>query len=87
MSRIGAQYPASWADGDEALVFSMHDLGQQAARIMSEIEKTRKPALITRDGRFVATITPLAPGELESQVFSEIARQIAKRGQAIPLPR
>jgi hypothetical protein len=87
MSGIRAQYPASWADGDEALVFSIGELDQQTARIMSQIEKSRKPAIITRDGRFVATITPLAPGQAESVALSEITRQIAKLGRAIAPPR
>jgi antitoxin (DNA-binding transcriptional repressor) of toxin-antitoxin stability system len=80
MSQMGAQYPASWADGDEPLVFSLRELDQQTVHIISEIEKGRKPAIITRDGRFVATITPLEPGQVESRVLSVIARQIAKRG-------
>jgi antitoxin (DNA-binding transcriptional repressor) of toxin-antitoxin stability system len=84
MSRTGMQYPASWAPGNEALVFSMRELDQQTVHIMSEIEKARKPAIITRDGRFVATITPLAPGLVESRVLSVIARQIAKRGWGHP---
>ena len=84
MSRMGAQYPASLGDGDEALVFSMRELDQQTARIMSEIEKAGKPAIITRDGRFIATITPLVPGQVESRVLSEIAGQIAKRGWGHP---
>ena len=64
---------------DDALVFTMRDLNQQTARIMAEIEKTGKPAFITRHGRFVAFITPLAAGQIESRVLSEMAREIAKR--------
>lgn len=64
---------------DDALVFTMRDLNQQTARIMAEIEKTGKPAFITRHGRFVAFITPLAAGRVESRVLSEMAREIAKR--------
>ena len=56
---------------DDALVFTMRDLNQQTARIMAEIEKSGKPAFITRHGRFVAVVTPLAPGQVESQVLAE----------------
>ena len=84
MSRMGAQYPASWADGDEALVFSVRELDQQTVRIMTEIEKARKPAIITRDGRFVAIIKPLVPGQVESRILSLIAGRIAKRGWGHP---
>ncbi len=62
--------------GDQALVFTMRELGPQADRLISEIEKAGKPAVITRHGRFVATITPLAPGQVESQVLPEMARQL-----------
>jgi antitoxin (DNA-binding transcriptional repressor) of toxin-antitoxin stability system len=74
------QYPPSLVDHEEpVLVFSMRDLNQQTARIMSEIERTGKTAFITKHGRFVATITPLEPGQIESRVLAEMAREIAKR--------
>lgn len=57
----------------------MRDLNQRTAVVMREVEKTGKPALITRHGRFVAMITPLALGVVESRVLSEMAREIADR--------
>lgn len=66
---------------DSALVYSMRDLNQQTARIMSEVEKTGKPAFITKHGRFVAVIRPLAHGQVESRVLAEMAREIAGRIQ------
>jgi antitoxin (DNA-binding transcriptional repressor) of toxin-antitoxin stability system len=77
---MGAQYPASWADGDEALVFGMSELDPQTAHIITEIETVGKPAFITRDGRFVAVITPLAAGQVDSRVLPVMALQIAQRG-------
>ena len=65
---------------DEALVYTMRDLNQQTARIMAEIERAGTPAFITKHGRFIAIITPLAPGQVESRVLAEMAREIAKRG-------
>jgi prevent-host-death family protein len=65
---------------DDALVYSMRDLNQQTARIMSEVEKTGKPAFITKHGRFVAVIRPLAHGQVESRVLAEMAREIAGPG-------
>lgn len=67
---------------DEALICSVRELGQQAARIMSQVEETREPAFITRHGRFVAIITPLAPGQVESRVLPEMAREVSKRGRS-----
>jgi antitoxin (DNA-binding transcriptional repressor) of toxin-antitoxin stability system len=85
MSPVRAQNPASRVDDDDdALVFTMRDLNQWTARIMSEVEKTGKPAFITRHGRFVAMITPLAPGQVESRVLAEMAREIVNRAQGEP---
>jgi prevent-host-death family protein len=70
-----------WAGDGEALVCTMRDLNQQTARIMGEIEKTGKPAFITKHGRFVAVITPLEPGQVESRVLTEMAREVGKRAQ------
>jgi prevent-host-death family protein len=69
------------AGNDDALVYTMRDLNQQTARIMNEIEKTGQPAFITKHGRFVAIITPLAPGQVESRVLAEMAREIASRSR------
>ena len=63
---------------DEPLVYTMRDLNQQTARIMSEIENSGKPAFITSHGRFVAMITPLTPGQVESRVLAEMAREIGQ---------
>jgi prevent-host-death family protein len=73
--------PILRVEDDEALVYTMRDLNQQTARIMGEVEKTGKPAFITRHGRFIAIITPLAPGQVESRVLAEMARDIGKRKQ------
>jgi hypothetical protein len=64
--------------GDEVLVYTLSDLRQQTARVMSEIEKSGMPAFITRKGRFVAVIRSLAPGQVESRVLAELAREIGK---------
>jgi prevent-host-death family protein len=86
MSPVRPQDPAPWVDGDDALVYTMRDLNQRTASIMSKVEKTGKPAFITRHGRFVAMITPLAPEQVESRVLAEMAREIANPAEAGPLP-
>jgi prevent-host-death family protein len=57
------------------LVYTMRDLNQQTARIMEEIAATGKPAYITKHGRYVAVITPLEPGRVESRILAELARE------------
>lgn len=41
--------------------------------------ETGKPAFITRRGRFVALIQPLAPEQVESRVLTAVAREIEKQ--------
>jgi antitoxin (DNA-binding transcriptional repressor) of toxin-antitoxin stability system len=67
------------AEGDDAPVYTLRDLNQQTARIMSEIEKSGMPTFITSNGRFVAIITSLASGQVESRTLAELARQIGRR--------
>jgi hypothetical protein len=62
----------------EVLVYTLSDLRQQTARVISEIENSGMPAFITRNGRFVAVIRSLTPGQVESRVLAELAREIGK---------
>jgi antitoxin (DNA-binding transcriptional repressor) of toxin-antitoxin stability system len=73
-----AKFPSLWRGG-EALVYTMRDLAQHLSGVMGEIETTGKTAFITRHGRFVAIITPLVPGQVESRVLGEMAREIGNR--------
>jgi antitoxin (DNA-binding transcriptional repressor) of toxin-antitoxin stability system len=73
-------------NGDGALGYTMRDLNQRTGQVMDEIQKYQRPAYITRHGRFIATITPLAPGQVESRVLPEMARQITKQPPAGPEP-
>jgi prevent-host-death family protein len=72
----------SWASDDRALVYTLRDLNRRAGRIMDKVEETGKPAFITRDGRFIAIITPLAPGQVESRVLAELSREVSKRSRS-----
>jgi len=81
VSPVTAEPSVSEVEDDKALVYTMRDLNQQTARIMSEVEKTGKPAFITWHGRFVAIIAPVAPGQVESRVLAEIAREMGQRQQ------
>ena len=63
-----------------ALVYTMHDLAQDPFRIIAAAAEAGKPAFITAHGRFVAVITPLEPGQVESRVLGEMARELSQRG-------
>jgi hypothetical protein len=84
MSPEKARPTVTRADSDDPLVYTMHDLAKQARSIMSEIEKTGQPAFITWHGRFVAIITPLPPGQIESEALGEMARELAVGIRAAP---
>lgn len=60
----------------EPTIYTLHDLTERADRILSEISHAGKPAFITSYGRFIAIITPLAPGEIEAPALAEMAREI-----------
>jgi antitoxin (DNA-binding transcriptional repressor) of toxin-antitoxin stability system len=70
---------AARVEGDKARVYTMRDLNQQTARVISEIEQAGKPAFITRHGRYVATIRPLISGHVESRVLAEMAREMTRQ--------
>lgn len=74
------QPPMAQASSQDPLVYTVRDLGRHAARIITQVEETRVPALITRDGRFVAIIEPLAPGQIESRVLAAISREVSDQG-------
>jgi antitoxin (DNA-binding transcriptional repressor) of toxin-antitoxin stability system len=65
-------------NGDKPGIFTMRQLNQQTAFVMDQIEKSGRPALISRSGRFVARITPIQP-EVEERVLSETALDIGKQ--------
>jgi antitoxin (DNA-binding transcriptional repressor) of toxin-antitoxin stability system len=82
VSPEGTESPIVQVGDDDALVFAMRELNQQTAHTIKEIERTGKPAIITSHGRFIALITPLAPGQLERRVLPVAARQAVKRPPA-----
>jgi prevent-host-death family protein len=51
-------------------VYTMTELNQQTARVLEEVNQSGWPAVITRHGRFVAMLTPLAAGQAESVALS-----------------
>lgn len=59
-------------------VYTIRQLGQQTAFIIEQIEKNG-PALITRNGHFVAMISPLR-GDVEARVLSQMAGELDQRG-------
>lgn len=50
--------------------YSMRELNQNTAKVIKEINESGEPALITRQGRPVALITPLANERVEAAVLA-----------------
>lgn len=67
-----------WVGDAGAPVYTMRDLNQRTAEVMNEIQKLKVPAFITKHGRFVAMITPIEPGRIESRALAAMAREINK---------
>jgi len=63
--------------GPHVLTVSLTEFSKHTAQIMSEVENAGTPVLVTRHGRFVAAITPVA-GHVESRVLTEMAREIGR---------
>jgi prevent-host-death family protein len=49
--------------------YGIRDLARQASQVVDEVEKTGKPALITRHGRPVAALVAVDENELEDWIL------------------
>lgn len=56
----------------EAKVFTMRELSQHTARVINEINHQKTPALLTRHGRFLAIIYPVANQAIETIALKHI---------------
>jgi antitoxin (DNA-binding transcriptional repressor) of toxin-antitoxin stability system len=50
--------------------YTMRDLNHRTADVIREINESGRPAAITRHGRFVALITPLANANVEAAALA-----------------
>jgi prevent-host-death family protein len=65
----------------EAKIYTMRELNQNTAQVIEEVNRSGKPAAVTKHGRFIALITPLLGAEIESLVLSHsrLADELEKR--------
>lgn len=71
------------SDVDQVHLFTMRELNQDTARTIEEINRTGKPGVITRHGRFVAVIYPLANKPVESRAIARALEDVEIRNQLI----
>lgn len=62
---------ASGQSVEAVAVYTVSQLSQQCAQVLEQINASGRPAAVTRHGKFVAMITPLAGSQVESVVLSE----------------
>jgi prevent-host-death family protein len=69
---------------DAPRVYTMTELNQQTARVLEEVNESGRPAVITRHGRFLAMLTPLAAGQVEAAALTQgpLAEEFRGRRQA-----
>lgn len=65
---------------DEA-VYTMRQLNQDTAGVIAEINRSGRPAAITKHGRFVALIQPLEGAQIETKVLTDagVGQVLAER--------
>lgn len=67
----------------ETQVYTMRELNQNTAQVIDAINKSGRPAAVTKHGRFVALIQPLANACVETVVLtdSKLARVLVARAE------
>lgn len=66
---------------DQVRLYTMRELNQDTAGTIEQINKSGKPGVITRHGRFVAVIYPLADVPLEGRVIARALEDVEIRNQ------
>lgn len=64
----------------ESRIVTMRELSQRTAQVINEINESGRPAMLTRHGRFLAVIYPLAHQRIESFVLSRLDELVGTRG-------
>jgi len=64
-------------------IYTMRQLNQQTADVLREINERGETALITRHGRFIAAIVPLANTDIEANLVGKILREAEYKTQLL----
>lgn len=60
----------------------VRDLGQRASAVVADVEKTRQPTLVTRNGRPVAVLMPVDADDLYDYVLTHAPEYVQDRRRA-----
>ncbi|MGB2922302.1 MAG: hypothetical protein WBB57_26165 [Mycobacterium sp.] len=66
---------------DQVQLYTMRQLNQDTAGTIEEINRSGKPGIITRHGRFVAVIYPLANKPIESRAIARALEDVETQNQ------
>jgi prevent-host-death family protein len=66
-------------------LYTMRELNQNTAKVLREINESGEPALITRQGRPIALITPLAEERVEAAVLGAVLESLPQLTGEEPL--
>ncbi|SCX15288.1 hypothetical protein [Mycolicibacterium fluoranthenivorans] len=66
---------------DQVRLYTMRELNQDTSGTIEKINNSGKPGVITRHGRFVAVIYPLANASLESRVIARALEDVEIQNQ------
>jgi len=66
---------AMQADSEKSMprVIRVRDLAADAEAVIRDLNRSGEPVFLTQHGRFVAVITPVGAGRIESQALAELA--------------
>jgi prevent-host-death family protein len=64
-------------------IYTMRQLNQHTADVLREINRGREAALITRHGRFIAAIIPLANADIEAKLVRRILQEADHKAQLL----
>jgi prevent-host-death family protein len=78
MARGRADYAIS-----QDRIYTMRELNQHTADVLREINERRETALITRHGRFIAAIIPLASADIEANLVGKILQEVEYKSQLL----
>lgn len=65
--------------------YTMRELNQNTAKVLREINESGVPALITRQGRPIALLTPLADERVEAAVLGAVLESVPQLTGEEPL--
>ena len=62
--------------------YGIRDLQRRSSEIVDELERSRRPALVTRHGKPVAVLSPIDEDALEDFILANVPEYVASMAEA-----